>query len=106
MPHGRRRSNPRPMATTHIPSSLEIAQAAHLRPINEISDGLGLAPEEIEPYGRYKAKLDLSVLDRRATRKDAPLVCVTSITPTRSGEGKTTTAVALTEALGLLGARP
>jgi formate--tetrahydrofolate ligase len=94
------------MAVTRLPSSLEIAQGARLRPINEISDGLGLAPHEIEPYGRYKAKVDLSVLDRLATRKDAPLVCVTSITPTRSGEGKTTTAVALTEALGLLGARP
>jgi len=94
------------VATARLPSSLEIAQNAELRPIAEIAAGLGLEPEEIEPYGRFKAKIGLDVLDRLDGRADAPLVCVTSITPTRSGEGKTTTAVALTEALGLLGGRP
>jgi len=94
------------VAVTQLLSSLEIAQNAELRPIGEIAADLGLEPEEIELYGRFKAKIGLDVLDRLDGRSDAPLVCVTSITPTRSGEGKTTTAVALTEALGLLGGRP
>jgi len=94
------------MASTALPTSLEIAQHAELRPIAEIGAAAGLEPDELEPYGRDKAKVDLSVLDRLADRPDAPLVCVTSITPTRSGEGKTTTAVALTQALGSLGGHP
>ncbi len=88
------------------PSSLEIAQAAELRPIVEIAHELGLEPDEIELFGRAKAKIHLSVLDRLATRRDAAIVAVTAITPTTSGEGKTTTAVALTQGLGLLGAEP
>src|SRR6266545_4034865 len=95
------------MAASHpAPSSLEIAQTAELRPIGAIADELGLANDEWEPYGRHKAKIDLAVLDRLATNADAPLVCVTAITPTRFGEGKTTTAVGLTETLGMIGARP
>jgi formate--tetrahydrofolate ligase len=94
------------MASTAHVSSLEIAQRAELRPIVEIAEEAGIEPDELESYGRYKAKVDLSVLDRLADRPDAPLVCVTSITPTRSGEGKTTTAVALTQALGSLGGHP
>src|SRR5579884_3079805 len=91
---------------THMPSSLEIAQEAELRPISEIAEAAGLLPEEIEPYGRYKAKIDLSVLDRLAGRADAKLVNVTAITPTKAGEGKTTTAVALTQGLGSIGRSP
>ena len=94
------------MAVVALPSSLEIAQNAPIRPIEEIAAEAELEPQEIEPYGRFKAKVGLEVLDRLTGRTDAPIVCVTSITPTRSGEGKTTTAVALTEALGLLGGRP
>jgi methylenetetrahydrofolate dehydrogenase (NADP+)/methenyltetrahydrofolate cyclohydrolase/formyltetrahydrofolate synthetase len=60
------------MATTRIPTSLEIAQRATLRPIAELADGLGLAPDELEQFGRYKAKVDLGVLDRLHTRHDAP----------------------------------
>jgi formate--tetrahydrofolate ligase len=89
-----------------MPSSLEIAQAATLRPIEGIAEGLGILPDELEPYGRFKAKIDLSVLDRLAGRPQAPLVCVTAITPTPRGEGKTTVAVGLTQGLGLLGADP
>jgi formate--tetrahydrofolate ligase len=88
------------------PSSLEIAQAAVLRPIGEIAAAAGLEPDEIDPYGRYKAKIDLSVLDRLADRPDATLVCVTAITPTKAGEGKTTTSVSLTQGLGHIGRRP
>jgi formate--tetrahydrofolate ligase len=87
-------------------TSLEIAQAATLRPIEEIAAGLGLEPDELHPYGRHKGKIDLTVLDRLAERPDGKLVCVTAITPTPKGEGKTTTAVGLTQGLGLLGADP
>ena len=87
-------------------SSLEIAQDAVLRPIEEIASGLGLEPEEFEPYGRYKAKIDLSVTERLAGRPDGKLICVTGMTPTKAGEGKTTTLVGLTQGLGAIGKRP
>ncbi len=87
-------------------SSLEIAQEAVLRPIEEIADGLGLEPDEFELYGRYKAKIDLSVTERLADRPDGKLICVTGMTPTRAGEGKTTTLVGLTQGLGVIGKRP
>ena len=86
------------MATT-APSSLEIAQEAKLRPITEIAAAAGLEPDELDLYGTYKAKVSLSVLDRLADRPDAKLVCVTAITPTKFGEGKTTTSVSLTQGL-------
>jgi formate--tetrahydrofolate ligase len=91
---------------TETPSSLEIAQEAELRPITEIAAAAGLEPGELDPYGRYKAKVSLSVLDRLASRPDAKLACVTAITPTKFGEGKTTTAVSLTEGLGAIGRKP
>jgi formyltetrahydrofolate synthetase len=89
-----------------MPSSLEIAQEARLRPISEIAEAAGLLPDEIEPYGRYKAKIDLGVLDRLAGRADAKLIDVTAITPTKAGEGKTTTSVSLTQGLGYIGKAP
>jgi formate--tetrahydrofolate ligase len=89
-----------------MPSSLEIAQEATLRPITEIAEAAGLLPEEIEPYGRYKAKIDLGVLDRLAGKADGKLIDVTAITPTKAGEGKTTTAVSLTQGLGHIGKNP
>jgi formate--tetrahydrofolate ligase len=88
-----------------IPSSLEIAQAAELRPIAEVAADLGLEESDLEPYGRYKAKVDLSVLERLRTEPDGKLVFVTAITPTPAGEGKTTTAISLAEGLGLHGAK-
>jgi formate--tetrahydrofolate ligase len=91
---------------THMPSSLEIAQEARLRPIAELADEIGLLPEEVDLYGRYKAKVDLGVIDRLADRADAKLVTVTAITPTKAGEGKTTTAVSLTQGLGHIGRSP
>ena len=93
------------MATT-TPSSLEIAQGATLQPISEIAAAAGLEPGELDLYGTYKAKVSLSVLDRLADRADAKLVCVTAITPTKFGEGKTTTSVSLTQGLGAIGRRP
>jgi formate--tetrahydrofolate ligase len=91
---------------TEMPSSLEIAQAATLRPILDVAADAGLEPDEVEAYGRYKAKVDLSVLERLAGRPDAKLINVTAITPTPAGEGKTTTSVALTQGLGALGRKP
>ena len=92
--------------TTALPSSLEIAQAATLRPMDEIAALAGLEPDEVEPYGRTKAKIDLSVLDRLAGTPDGKLVCVTAITPTKAGEGKTVTAVSLAQGLGHVGRKP
>src|SRR6058998_3884438 len=89
-----------------MPSSLRIAQEATLRPITEIAAAAGLLDEEIEFYGRYKAKVDLSVLDRLAGRPNGKLIDVTAITPTKAGEGKTTTSVSLTQGLGHIGRRP
>ncbi len=91
---------------TEMPSSLEIAQAATLRPIEEIAAAAGLLPDEAEPYGRTKAKVDLSVLDRLRDTADGKLICVTAVTPTKAGEGKTTTSVSLTQGLGHIGRRP
>jgi formate--tetrahydrofolate ligase len=87
-------------------SSLEIAQEAELKPIEEIGLPLGLEPEEIEPYGRFKAKISLEAIDRLSGRPDAKLVCVAGMTPTKAGEGKTTTSVALTEGMGYIGKKP
>jgi formate--tetrahydrofolate ligase len=89
-----------------MPSSLEIAQQAQLLPITEVAANAGLLPDEVELYGRWKAKIDLGVLDRLASRPDAKLVDVTAITPTKAGEGKTTTAVSLTQGLGVIGRSP
>lgn len=87
-------------------SSLEIAQEHELVPIEGIAERAGLLAEEIEPYGRYKAKVSLSVLERLADAPDGKLVCVTGMTPTKAGEGKTTTLVGLTQGLGVIGRRP
>jgi formyltetrahydrofolate synthetase len=94
------------MATTKMPSSLEIAQSATLRPIAEIAAEIGLEEDEVELYGRYKAKVGLDVLERLAGRANGKLVGVTAITPTKAGEGKTTTAVGLTQGLGKIGKSP
>ena len=88
-----------------MPSSLEIAQTAILRPIEEIAAAAGLEPDEVEPYGRTKAKIDLGVLQRLQDVDDGKLVCVTAITPTKAGEGKTVTAVSLAQGLGHVGKR-
>ncbi len=87
-------------------SSLEIAQEAVLEPIDSVASAAGLEPEEIEPYGRHKAKISLSVLERLADRPDGKLVCVTGMTPTKAGEGKTTTLVGLAQGLGVIGKNP
>src|SRR3984957_230775 len=86
-------------------SSLEIAQEATLVPIEEIAERAGLVPDEVDLYGRYKAKITLDALDRLAGTPDGKLICVTAMTPTPPGEGKTTTLEGLTPGLGRLGER-
>jgi formyltetrahydrofolate synthetase len=86
-----------------MPSSLEIAQEAELQPIAEIAEAAGLEPDEVDLYGRYKAKVGLDVVERLRDSPDGKLVCVTAITPTKAGEGKTTTSVSLTQGLGHIG---
>ncbi len=89
-----------------LKSSLEIAQDAELRPVEALAAEVGLEPAEVEPYGRYKAKIGLSALERLSDRPDGKLVCVAGMTPTKAGEGKTTTAVSLTQGLGVIGESP
>jgi formate--tetrahydrofolate ligase len=84
-------------------TSLEIAQAATLRPIADVAAELGLDESEYEPYGRTKAKIGLDALERRLDRPLGNLIAVTAITPTKAGEGKTTTAIGLTDALARIG---
>ncbi|MDF2927569.1 MAG: Formate-tetrahydrofolate ligase [Paenibacillaceae bacterium] len=86
-----------------MPSDIEIARSAGMRRIGDIADGLGLAEEDWEGYGRYKAKIELSVLTRLHERPYGKLVLVTSINPTAAGEGKTTVSVGLAQALNRTG---
>jgi formyltetrahydrofolate synthetase len=83
-----------------LKSDIEIAQAATLRPIQEIATKAGILEEELELYGRYKAKIDyMAVLKRLADAPDAKIINVTAITPTPLGEGKTVTSIGITEAM-------
>ena len=84
-------------------SDLEIAQEATLKPIGAIATNLGLIDDEIEQYGKYKAKVALSALDRLADKPTGKLICITGMTPTPLGEGKTLTTVGLSQALNRIG---
>jgi formate--tetrahydrofolate ligase len=89
--------------TRPTPPDLEIAQQADLKPITEIADSIGIAEDELEVFGRYKAKVSAGILDRLS---DAPLgkyIDVTAITPTPLGEGKTVTTVGLSQGLAKIG---
>ncbi len=83
-----------------VPADIEIAQEATLKPIRQIAEEMGLLPEELELYGDYKAKVKLEVLERLADAPDGKYIDVTAITPTPLGEGKTTTTVGLSQAMG------
>jgi formate--tetrahydrofolate ligase len=83
-------------------TDIEIAQAAEMRPVSEIASALGLTEAALEPYGRYKAKVDVTKLPQ-AGKEAGKLILVTAITPTPAGEGKTTTTVGLGDAMGRLG---
>ncbi|MGB4070352.1 MAG: formate--tetrahydrofolate ligase [bacterium] len=84
-------------------SDIAIAQAAQLERIEDIAAKIGLAEEDLELYGRYKAKVALGLQERLADRPDGKLILTTAITPTPAGEGKTTTAVGLADGLNRLG---
>jgi len=85
-----------------FPSDLEIAQKAQMKHINTIAQSLGVDPEVIEQYGRYKAKLPLNLIDEAKIKK-SKLVLVTALSPTPAGEGKTTTTIGLVEGLNKVG---
>ncbi len=84
-------------------TDIEIAQQADIRPIGEIAAKLGINEDELEFYGKYKAKLTESLIDRMYDKPDGKLILVTAMNPTPAGEGKTTTSVGLGDALSLLG---
>lgn len=83
-----------------VPSDIEIAQEATLKPIVQIAEELGILPDELELHGNYKAKVKLEILERLQGRPDGKYIDVTAITPTPLGEGKSTTMVGLSQALG------
>ncbi|KAF2087697.1 FTHFS-domain-containing protein [Saccharata proteae CBS 121410] len=82
-----------------VPSDIAISRAQHPKLIGKIAEEVGIASHELEPYGAYKAKVDLSLLKRLEHRRDGRYVVVTGITPTPLGEGKSTTTMGLTQAL-------
>ena len=84
-------------------TDIEIAQRATPLPIDQIASRAGIAPEYLEPYGRYMAKVDPALL--KAPGREGKLILVTAITPTPAGEGKTTTTVGLADGLNRLGLR-
>ena len=86
-------------------TDIQIAQEATLQPIKEVAATIGIEEEDLELYGKYKAKLSDELIRRVSDRKDGKLILVTAINPTPAGEGKTTTSVGLGEAFGRLGKR-
>ena len=98
---GLRKFTPIPLKKrSPVPSDIEIAQACELKPIKMVADEVGLLPEDLELHGDFLAKIHLSVLDRLKDVPDGKYIDVTAITPTPLGEGKTTTTVGLSQALG------
>ncbi|KAJ7582706.1 C-1-tetrahydrofolate synthase [Mycena floridula] len=89
-----------------VPSDIEIAMAHTPKPVVQLAQEIGILPDELESYGKYKAKVELSVLDRLAHRKDGKYIVVSGITPTPLGEGKSTTTIGLAQALGAELGRP
>ena len=83
-----------------VPSDIEIAQAAVLDPIKKVAESVGLSEDDLDYYGKYKAKIHLDVLDKLKDRPQGKYIDVTAITPTPLGEGKTTTTAGLSQALG------
>ena len=84
---------------------LEIARAVKLRPVEQVAETLGLDPDDLEPYGTYKAKVRWKAIERSRVRPDGALVLVTAMTPTPAGEGKSTIAIGLADGLRKLGSR-
>ena len=84
-------------------TDIEIAQGTSLKPVSEIAAELGIREEELELYGRYKAKINETAFARLAEKPDGKLILVTAINPTPAGEGKTTTTAGLGEAMAKIG---
>ena len=85
-------------------SDIEISQTAKKRLIMDVAkERLGIGPENLEPYGHYKAKVSMDFVKSLKSKKDGKLILVSAITPTPAGEGKTTTTVGLTDALNFIG---
>ena len=84
----------------NVPSDIEIALSQTPKPVADIAHELGVQADEVESYGKYKAKIELSVLERLNTRQDGKYIVVAGITPTPLGEGKSTTTIGLAQALG------
>ncbi|MFH2104479.1 MAG: formate--tetrahydrofolate ligase [Chloroflexota bacterium] len=96
-----RKFTPTPLELrTPVPSDIDIAQEAKLKPILQVAEEVGILPEELELYGPYKAKVKLEILERLKDLPDGKYIDVTAITPTPLGEGKTTTTVGVSQALG------
>jgi methylenetetrahydrofolate dehydrogenase (NADP+) / methenyltetrahydrofolate cyclohydrolase / formyltetrahydrofolate synthetase len=83
-----------------VPSDIAISRSQHPKLINQVAEEVGIAPHELEPFGAYKAKVDLSLLSRLSHRRNGKYVLVSGITPTPLGEGKSTTTMGLTQAIG------
>lgn len=88
---------------TKVKSDIEIALSSELKPITKIAESIGMDEDNLELYGKYKAKLSYNYLKQLQTKKDGKLILVTSINPTKAGEGKSTVTVGLGDALSLLG---
>ncbi|MBN1317563.1 MAG: formate--tetrahydrofolate ligase, partial [Anaerolineales bacterium] len=86
-----------------VPSDIEIVQAATLKPILEIADSIGLTEDDLDLYGKYKAKIHLNVREKFADRPQGKYIDVTAITPTPLGEGKTVTTIGLSQGLHYIG---
>lgn len=86
-----------------VPSDIEIAQEAELLPITEVAKAAGILEDELEPYGKYAAKINLGILERLKDRPNGKFITVTAITPTPLGEGKTVTALGLGQGLAYIG---
>src|SRR5206468_11467780 len=84
-------------------AGVTLALTTEPEPILGVAERLGLGADELFPYGTHMAKIDLAALDARRDVEDGKLVCVTAITPTKAGEGKTTTAISLVDGLGRIG---
>ncbi|MBQ3104376.1 MAG: formate--tetrahydrofolate ligase, partial [Lachnospiraceae bacterium] len=84
-------------------TDIQIAQEAVIKPITEVAQQLGITMEELELYGKYKAKITDDYINKIKSRPDGKLILVTAINPTPAGEGKTTTSVGLGQAFGKLG---
>ena len=86
-----------------VPTDIEIAQAAKLKPIIEIAESLGLTEDDLDYFGKYKAKVHLDLLQRLADRPQGKYIDVTAITPTPLGEGKTVTTIGVSQGLHYIG---